>query len=102
MNVSGEVEIVPTVVLELVTVTDAETPGRNCWPSAKFKDESSLAGRTVIVVEAPCVAEKLAPTPLGPCRTKPEGVRRTVAVPEVNPEALAVRVTAPVPTSACA
>jgi hypothetical protein len=45
--------MLPTVVLELVTATLAEMPARNCWASAKFSVESSLAAMTVSVVESP-------------------------------------------------
>jgi len=94
--------IVPTLLLELVRVTLGELPPRTGWNSAKFREASRRAEETEIGTELPTFNVKFAPKPLGLDKTNAEGVRVTVPVPLPKPCELAVIVTVPLRSRACA
>ena len=80
--VTGETEMVPTVVLELVTLTFAEVPPAMFSTSTKFSDEFRRAGETVMVEVRPWdVGNVEVPIPPGPAITKPDGARVATAEP---------------------
>ena len=89
----------PAPGLEFDKLTATVEPPRTCWISAKFDDASRRAAFTVNVdLAAPTLVVKLdgvPGVPFGPIRTKPEGVRVTVAWPVAKVSPLAEIVAVP-------
>jgi hypothetical protein len=82
VKTTGDFVIVPTDVVELVTLTDAVTPPATCCAATNFSDESSWAAVIVTAVLTPGLVDKVdVVNPLGPAITNPDGDKDTVAVP---------------------
>ena len=72
--------MVPTEVVAELMVTLIGLPPRSGWEEDNtFPAPSNCTGETVRFESLPNVAVKFAPMPDGPFRTKPDGVRVTVA-----------------------
>ena len=81
VKTTGLVTIVPTVVMELVTVTFTLNPVRTFCEDCQFSVAGSSCTETTLrdVSGEKVVVLRMAPNPL--LHTKPEGVRFTVTVP---------------------
>jgi hypothetical protein len=92
-KVTGLVVIVPTEVLELVTVTSAVNPPRKAWFAAQLRvEEFNRAGVIWTLVLPENVVVEMLP---GELMIKPEGSTVTLALPVLYPAAVEERLALP-------